>query len=43
MSKRNYPNMLPKIEHQDETLEQRKTRLAAQRERAKLKTKKEKN
>jgi len=43
MSKRNYPIMSHKREHQEETPEHRKTRLAAQRERAKLKTKKEKN
>ena len=30
----NYPTMSPKREHQEETPEQRKTRLAAQRERA---------
>ena len=32
----NYPTMSPKREHQEETAEQRKTRLAAQRERAGL-------
>ena len=36
MSKRNYPIMSPKKEHQEETSEQRKTRLATQRERARL-------
>ncbi|XP_065572214.1 uncharacterized protein LOC136034733 [Artemia franciscana] len=36
MSKRNCPRILPKIEHQDETLEQRKTRPAVHRERARL-------
>ena len=36
MSKRKYPIMSPKREHQEETPDQRKTRLAAQRERARL-------
>ena len=36
MLKTNYPAMFPKREHQEETQEQRKTRLAAQRQRARL-------
>ena len=36
MSKGNYPIMSPKKKHQEETPEHRKTRLAAQRKRARL-------
>ena len=32
MSERNYLRMLPKIEHQDETLEQHETKLTVDRE-----------